>query len=425
MELRTRLRGAWQGWRGAVEAGAADAGSRKTSSLPGILTPYTAGRPGQKALPKPTPANLRRFAETPVVRRAINVVKDRIASMDWQVRLRREVQWGEVPNAAERMRALRLCLEEPNGTDSFRVLWEQVLEDMLVGGFGAVELETTGDPGRPLRMWAVDGASIQIDGTWNGDPAAPRYAQVNGRPGPEGVVPLRDDELMYLRLNARSHTPFGLGKLEVAFETVNQFLSAHRYAGRLASNSVVQYALWLPDATPEQHDRLTRWWQDEIEGTGRVPVLSSEQKPEVLRFAGGTDADLRLQWQEFLLRMVANAFDLPPMLLGLQQDVNRSTASEMADEAFQTAVVPIAKLLAEHITRDLFAKRLGWREFEFRFNDLETRSEAEEVAMQVQLLTAGVLTVAEVRRMRGLSELPSAHEQEAPGTDSEVGSCGC
>ena len=45
----------------------------------------------------------------------------------------------------------------------------------------------------------------------------------------------------------------------------------------------------------------------------------------------------------------------------------------MADEAFQSAIVPVAKLLAEHITRDLFAKKLGWREFEFCFNDLETQ----------------------------------------------------
>jgi hypothetical protein len=136
-------------------------------------------------------------------------------------------------------------------------------------------------------------------------------------------------------------------------EIMNQFLSASRYAGRLASNSVVQYALWLNEATPEQHDRLIRWWQDEIEGTGRVPLLSCEQKPEVLRFAGGTDADLRLAWQEALIRMIANAFELPPMMLGLQSDVNRSTAGEMADEAFQSAVVPVAKLLAEHITRSI------------------------------------------------------------------------
>ena len=219
------------------------------------------------------------------------------------------------------------------------------------------------------------------------------------------MVPLLDDELMYVRLNPRSHTPFGLGRLEVAFETVNQFLGASRYAGKLASNSAAQYAIWLNQATPEEHDRMVRWWQDEIEGTGRVPFLSCEQKPEVLQFSGGTDADLRLQWQEALIRMIANAFDLPPMLLGLMSNVNRSTAGELADEAFQSAVTPVAKLLAEHITRDLFAKKLGWREFEFCFNDLESRDEMEELQIQTTLLSAGVLTVNEVRAMRGLGPL--------------------
>ncbi|MCL2660369.1 MAG: phage portal protein, partial [Acidobacteriaceae bacterium] len=167
-------------------------------------------------------------------------------------------------------------------------------------------------------------------------------------------------------------------------------------------------ALWLNEATPEQHDRLIRWWQDEIEGTGRVPVMSSEQKPEVLRFAGGTDADLRLAWQEMLIRLIANAFELPPMYLGMQQDVNRSTAGEMADEAFQSAVVPVARLVAEHITRDLFAKKLGWREFEFCFNELEGRNVTEEIQIQTSLLNAGVLTVDEVRAMRGLPPLTPA-----------------
>ena len=207
-------------------------------------------------------------------------------------------------------------------------------------------------------------------------------------------------------MNPRSYTPFGLGPLEVAFETVNAFLSAHRFAGKLASNAVVQYALWLNETTPAQHERLIRWWQDEIEGTGRVPLLSSEQKPEVLRFAAGTDADLRLSWQEFLIRMVANAFSLPPMLLGLEQDVNRSTAGELRDEAFHSAIVPLARLIAEHLSRDLFAKRLGWPEFEFVFNDLDATDEAGQVQMQTALLAAGVLTVDEVRAMRGLAPLP-------------------
>jgi HK97 family phage portal protein len=386
-----------------------DAAPRKTVALPGVLSPYAFP---SRALPKPTPANLRRFAETPVVRRAINLIKDRVAAMDWQVRLKRDHD--TVAFAAKRLQILRRSLEFPNASDSFRTLIEQAIEDALVGGFGAIEMELTGEASRPFELWPVDGATIRIDPRWDGNPDAVRFAQATGLAGTESVIPLCDNQLIYVRMNPRSHTPFGLGPLEVAFETVNAFLSAHQFAGKLASNAVVQYALWLNETTPAQHERLIRWWQDEIEGTGRVPLLSTEQKPEVLRFAAGTDADLRLNWQEFLIRMIANAFSLPPVLLGLEQDVNRSTAAELLDEAFHSAIVPLAKLIAEHLTRDLFAKRLSWPEFEFVFNDLDATDEMQQVEMQTALLAAGVLTVNEVRAMRGLH--PIVPEPGTPGT---------
>jgi HK97 family phage portal protein len=406
-------------WRQATHAGGSDGGQeksdlssgagretpeaeRKTLALPSILSPVNF--PG-RLLPKPTPMNLRRFAETPIVRRAINVIKDRIAAMDWQIRVRRGVRLGDVAFAERKLRALRRTLEEPNAVDSFRTLIEQAIEDALTGGFGAIEMEPTGDTDRPAMLWPVDGASIRINARWDGQVDTPRYAQALPGQLESNAVDLRDDQLMYIRMNPRSFTPFGLGPLEVAFETVNQFLSAHRFAGKLAANAVAQYALWLNEATPTQHDRLIRWWQDEIEGTGRVPLISTQQKPEVLRFAQGTDADLRLAWQEFLIRMVANAFGLPPLMLGLEADVNQSTAAEMTDEAFRGAISPLAMLLAGHITRDLFGKCIGWREFEFVFNELNARDEETELAVQVQLLQAGVITVNEVRAMRGLGPL--------------------
>lgn len=405
MKLTTQIRALWRTAAAPSQKLEAAAGERKTLALPAILTPVQ--YPG-RLLPKPTPANLRRFAETPVVRRAINVIKDRIAAMDWQVRARRGCATGESSDTAAQLIALRRTLEEPNPSDSFRTLIEQVIEDALTGGYGAIEMESTGDAARPALLWPVDGASIRINAKWNGDPEMPRYAQAMPGQLESAAVDLRDDQLIYIRMNPRSFTPFGLGPLEVAFETVNQFLAAHRFAGKLAANSVAQYALWLNEATPTQHDRLIRWWQDEIEGTGRVPLISTEQKPEVLRFAQGTDADLRLAWQEFLIRMIANAFGLPPMLLGLESDVNRSTAAELADEAFRGAISPLAQLIAGHITRDLISKCIGWRDFEFVFNDLSARDENTELAVQVQLLQAGVLTIDEVRAMRGLAPIQQA-----------------
>ena len=403
MGFRRSMRQMWDRAAG-IEAAREEGGERKTTAAPlggnSIFAPFRSTGV-HNALPKPTAANLRRFAETPVARRAINCIKDRIACMDWRI----EAKAGAAPDAATRIASLQRSFDSPNATDSFRTLIEQVLEDVLVGGFGAAEIEASGDTTIPVRLYPVDGASIQINANWTGDPTEPRYAQITGKLGNDGLTPLLDDELMYIRLNSRTHTVFGLGKLEVAFESISQFLAANRYAGRIASNSVAPYALWMSDRTPEQQERLVRWWQDEVEGSAHVPVLTSEQKPEVLRFTGGTDADLHLQWQQFLLVIIANAFDLPAMMLGVAQDVNRSTAQEFAEEAFQSAIVPLAKLIADHLTRDVIAKKLGWTDLRFCWNDLESRDELTEAQIQTELIKAGILTINEARAQRGLPVL--------------------
>ena len=373
---------------------------RKTLAMPSILSQYP--RAAENLLPKPTAANLRRFAETPVVRRAINTIKDRIAELEWAVISKDSSLASE---ADERIAILTANLAEPNSDDSFRSLCEQVVEDIIVGGFGAIELELSGDAQRPLNLYPVDGATIRMRADWDGKPDSPRYTQLTGKVGPESRIELNDDELSYIRLNPRTHTPFGLGRLEVAFETVNAFLGANRHAAKLASNSVVQYALWMRDLPPAHHERLIRWWQDDIEGTGRVPLLSTEEKPEVLRFAGGNDADLYLEWQQFLMRIIANAFDLPPFFVGLEHDVNRSTADAALRQAFSTAIVPTAKLFAEHITHDAIGKKLGWRDLKFVFTGLDAQDPRELAELHEILIRSGVMTVNEARAARGLQPL--------------------
>src|SRR5215472_4949640 len=124
MKVREQLREIWRQAGRIVHAGR-DGGNintsaeteRKTLALPAIVSPVHF--PGQ-VMPKPTPTNLRRFAETPIVRRAINLIKDRIAAMDWQVRVRRGIVPDDVVDAESKLRALRLVLEEPNAVDSFR-----------------------------------------------------------------------------------------------------------------------------------------------------------------------------------------------------------------------------------------------------------------------------------------------------------------
>src|ERR1700756_980439 len=112
VNVKDSIRSAWRKLGGVEARRSADpAVQRKTVAPPSILSPYSVA---QRALPKPTPANLRKFAETPVVRRAINLIKDRVASLDWQVRLKRTYTAEKVGYAARKAAILRRTLEEPN-----------------------------------------------------------------------------------------------------------------------------------------------------------------------------------------------------------------------------------------------------------------------------------------------------------------------
>jgi hypothetical protein len=160
-----------------VLAGTGAPEKRRTLALPSILQTYG---PRADVLPKPTPYNLRRFAETPIARKAINTLNDRVAGMRWRIQPKNGRSLDEVSGGADRVRILTDNLDAPNSDDSFRSLAEQVLEDVIVGGFGAIEVEATGDSTRPLNLWPVDGASIRMRTDWNGSPDSPRYVQVAG-----------------------------------------------------------------------------------------------------------------------------------------------------------------------------------------------------------------------------------------------------
>ncbi len=120
-------------------------------------------------MPKPTPNNLRRFSETPVARRAINASRTGSRGCAGGSSRGRDALEA-IPDGAERAQILTENFDAPNPDDSFRSLAEQVLEDMIVGGFGAIEVQTTGDAQRPLVLWPVDGATIRMKLDWDGSP---------------------------------------------------------------------------------------------------------------------------------------------------------------------------------------------------------------------------------------------------------------
>ena len=352
----------------------------------------------------------------PPVRRAINAITNPILDLPFTIELRAPIgkreQAGEQQPTDEQQQRIEAATEmflRPNNDLTGRQMLEMLLEDLLVFGAGPLEVQENQSDARPLFLFPVDAQSIRINVNWQPGSREYRYSQGRGyvfsSVGTTEDVKLQDDELLYMRLNPRTSTPFGYGYLEVAFETVTAFLGAFEYATRRASNATPNFGIFLGEhATIDQVRRYQHYWENEIEGYGKVPILGGGRQPSVFSMAGTGDDPLWLKWQEWLVRIISISFGISPMKLGLERDVNRSTAEQGSADDWIT-IAPVANLLKDAFTYWLLWKRLGWADLAFQWQ-IRTADERKQAEILAEQYTMNGITVDEIRQVYDRAPLP-------------------
>ena len=118
---------------------------------------------------------------------------------------------------------------------------------------------------------------------------------------------------------------------------------------------------------------------------------------------GGQD-ELWLKWQEFLIRVIAMSFGLSPFKLGLERDVNRSTASASQENDW-SAIAPVANTIQDYLTHWLLWYRLGWKDLEFVWN-VRTADELKHAQIMAEQWNADAAYVDEIRKAFDRPPLP-------------------
>jgi hypothetical protein len=377
----------------AIRAGKLETVDRKSWQWP--FLPASVQRMSVPII-KVTPYNLRRMSRTPVPRRAINLIKNSVISLKWDIRAIKDEKPVDSPDEQkERIRILKKTLRHPNNQDSWQSLMEMSIEDILIFGAFSTEMGITLDPERPVKLWAVNVESIRIFPAWteaNADDF-PHYAQMTGLKGERGAIIFFDDELMYIKDNPSTDTPFGLGKMEVAFTSVNDFLGVQSMSGKAGVDQVHKTWLWWENPQSDSaYQIVRRHIQNDLEGQAKVSLIGGMKKPEVIEITPVLEQDLLLNWQELLIRMIANAFDLSAMSLGVEHDVNRAVGQVLDDKDFRAAVVPMARRIEEAITRRVIHKMLGWYDLEFAFLNLDDADRVTQMDICAQMYSCNAIT---------------------------------
>ena len=350
---------------------------------------------------KPTPPNLRYFSRTPYARRAINAIKNPIANLEWEIVPVKGIKLNKV--LEQQIEIATACFHRPNRDDNLHSLIEQIIEDYLVFGAGCIEQQLSGTEDRPLWMWPVDSQSIKIFPGWSGAKGESRYIQTLGynNIGVYQGIELRNDELIYIKANPSTETPYGYGPLEIAFNTVNRQLGVAEYAGNLAANAQPRTVFYLGSADDARLRAFRNYWRDEIEGQGQMPIMAGSDEPKAINLHSGDDKALYLEYQEFIKRELAIAFDLSPQNLGVEADVNRNTSEVAQDRDWDSAIKPLANRIGSYLTREAVQAKLGFYNLHFQFIGLDREDEEATANIFKLYYETNVFTPNEHREKMG------------------------
>ena len=344
---------------------------------------------------------LRRFANTPICRRAINITKNGLLNCGWKVE-KKDI--ADESNYDNEINIITRCLENPNYTDSFRSLFGATIEDILTGDCGCIEIVQGADPNKPLWLYPVDGFTIQVRTEWVKSPKEIKYLQRTAH-GKE--VQLADEDLMYNKLQDFTYTPLGLSPVESAFTLINYLLNSQKYAGVVTSNAVPKYILNLGKNLDESMlVKFRKYFDEEVYGSGKTPLVGGSEGIKAEKIAADNDDGLYLQWQHFLISVIAFTFNVDPKRLNEGSQTDRSTVDEQKENILDEAIKPLAKVIEENINKKIIG-RLGLGEklvFRFNFEDNEVRKKQKSDRVLAEY-NSDLLLLNEARAMLGYSKL--------------------
>ena len=217
---------------------------------------------------------------------------------------------------------------------------------------------------------------------------------------------MRNDELIYMRSDPSTDTPFGLGWLEVAFNTINRQLATAEFAGNVAGNATPANLLFFKGASAEDIQTVRNYWTDEIEGQGKFPIFGSEDMKSVQLHATD-DKSLLIKYYELLVREIAAASGLSPMNFAIERDVNRGTAEVGEDRDYRQTIIPIASLVTSYLNREVIEGRLGFSQIEVAILGLDREDELATSKVLQNRWSTNSITADEIRSRYGEAPMES------------------
>lgn len=303
-------------------------------------------------------------------------------------------------------------LVTPNPDDSFSDIIYEIIVDLHLYGDAYVEI-VKDENGKPVSMYNIYAPSMKVLVNKHGTVLG--YVQdTNSQFGGRTQKPIVFDstEMVHFRLPNPGNAVYGLSPLESLALPIETDLHAQNYnLNFFKNNATPKLHVDLGNCTLAQLKRTREFFKHQFQGSnnahktliteGGVKVNAISLKPADMEF---------LNQRKFSRDEICAVFGVPPMKIGIFEDVNRASATE-SDKAFKgEKVVPLQRMIARKLNLSVI-KLFDQRRVKLEFSELDLTDAKEQAEIDKIDIESGARTINEVRRSRGL---PPIEEKEEP-----------
>jgi HK97 family phage portal protein len=343
------------------------------------------------------------YKKNVIVYRAVNLIARSAASVPWRL----------YENGKELIKHPLLDLIHcPNPRQAGAAFIESVLAYLLLSGNSYIEMVTGADQ-KPHELYPLRPDRVKVIPGRAGLPAAYEYA-VNGKTRQLPVNPANGvSNVLHLKMFHPLNDWYGMSPLEAAGCAIDQHntVSDHNLAllqnggrpsGALIVNSKTQTNEMTPDQRQSLRDDLRQLYEGE-KNAGRMLILEGDFQWKEMGLSP-RDLDF-IDGKNLSAREIAQAYGVPPMLVGVPGDATFSNYKEARYHLWEDTILPLLDQLTDEFNLWLCSRFNSQLRLMYNIDAIPALAARREEAW-AKFAAANFLTINEKRQALGYMPLP-------------------
>lgn len=311
-----------------------------------------------------------------------------------------------------RLMSVKSFMQEPNTQDTWDSLRYKVERDMVICGYGALEIERD-EFGRPANLWPLDSAKLFIDFDEHGTILGYNMLDARGNPirGEDGSHTWLPQDVLYFPRDPSSASAYGTSRITQLFAlAILEDLMISFISSRFTDSNVPYGLLDLGDITEQELELAVDSWNSQAKKEHKIILTGSKGGSKWFPFAYALKDLEAPALLNAIQSKIMSILGVTQNELGETQDVNKSNGFNLSYTFKKRAIEPVLRIECAVFTRHFIWRELGYRDLEAYADEIDSRDELLEAQIDDMYLKMGAYSFNHLRNKKGQPSTPGGDE---------------